>query len=87
MLRKKQNSTIFHLFYLYSKSLCPFSDNRSDDFLPYEAPPSEMLNGLRLVSWSSVLWLAKPPVCLKSPIETQRILVKRVAHNLYKHGS
>ncbi len=28
----------------------------------YEAPPSEIHNGLRLVSWLSVLWLAKPPL-------------------------
>ncbi len=28
----------------------------------YEAPPSEIRDGLRLVSWLSVLWLAKPPL-------------------------
>ncbi len=28
----------------------------------YEAPPSEIDNGLRLVSWLSVLWFTKPPV-------------------------
>ncbi len=28
----------------------------------YEAPPSEIRNGLRLVSWLSVLWFAKPPL-------------------------
>ncbi len=28
----------------------------------YGAPPSEMRDGLRLVSWSSVLLLAKPPL-------------------------
>ncbi len=28
----------------------------------YEAPPSEICDGLRLVSWLSVLWLAKPPL-------------------------
>ncbi len=28
----------------------------------YEAPPSEMRDGLWLVSWLSVLWLAKPPL-------------------------
>ncbi len=27
----------------------------------YEAPPSEIHDGLWLVSWPSVLWLAKPP--------------------------
>ncbi len=30
----------------------------------YEAPPSEIRDGLRLVSWLSVLWFAKPPVCV-----------------------
>ncbi len=28
----------------------------------YEAPPSEIRDGLRLVSWLSVLWFAKPPL-------------------------
>ncbi len=28
----------------------------------YEAPPSEIRGGLRLVSWLSVLWFAKPPL-------------------------
>ncbi len=28
----------------------------------YEAPPSEIGDGLRLVSWLSVLWFAKPPL-------------------------
>ncbi len=28
----------------------------------YEAPPSEIRDWLRLVSWLSVLWLAKPPL-------------------------
>ncbi len=27
----------------------------------YEAPPSEIRNGLRLVSWPGVLWFAKQP--------------------------
>ncbi len=79
----------------------------------YEAPPSEIRDGLRLVSWLSVLWFAKPPLlhvwtsrpspqwhvlqlnCKQwrimlinlSPIETQRILVKRIVQNLCKHGS
>ncbi len=56
----------------------------------YEAPPSEICDELRLDSWSSVLWLAKPSSILLinlSPIETQRILVKRIVQNLWKHGS
>ncbi len=28
----------------------------------YEAPPSEIRDGLRLISWLSVLWFAKPPL-------------------------
>ncbi len=28
----------------------------------YKAPPSEIRDGLRLVSWLSVLWFAKPPL-------------------------
>ncbi len=54
---------IFHIIYLYSTPLCPFSDKRLE-FISwfYEAPPSEIRDGLRLVSWLSVLWFAKPPL-------------------------
>ncbi len=53
---------IFHIIYLYSTPLYPFSYKHADDFL---APPSEISNGLWLASWPSVLWLAKPAlVCI-----------------------
>ncbi len=47
---------IFHIIYLYSTPLCPFSDKRLDLFPGLWSPS---LDGLRLVSWLSVLWLAK----------------------------
>ncbi len=34
----------------------------------YEAPPSEIHDGLWLVSWPSVLWLAKPPLVCIPPL-------------------
>ncbi len=47
--------------YLYSTPLCPFSDKRLDLFPGFmKAPPSEIRDGLWLVSWLSVSWLAKP---------------------------
>ncbi len=62
MLRFFKKRIIFHIIYLYSTPLCPFSDKRLDLF-PVFMKPS--LDGLRLVSWLSVLWLAKPPlVCV-----------------------
>ncbi len=53
---------IFHIIYLYSTPLCPFSDKRLDLFPGFMNPPSEIRDGLRLVSWLSVLWFAKPPL-------------------------
>ncbi len=49
--------------YLYSTPLCPFSDNASIYSWFYEAPPSEIRDGLRLVSWLSVVcdWLKTLP--------------------------
>ncbi len=47
---------IFHIIYLYSTPLCPFSDKRLDLFPGFmKPPPSEIRDGLRLVSWLSVL--------------------------------
>ncbi len=53
---------IFHIIYFYSTPLCPFSDKHPIISRFYEAPPSEIQDGPWLVSWSSVLWLAKPPL-------------------------
>ncbi len=56
-----KKNIIFHISYLYSTPLCTFSD-KLIIFCFYEAPPSEIRDGLWLVSWLSVLWLAKRPL-------------------------
>ncbi len=80
----------------------------------YETPPSEIRNGLRLVSLAQccdslnclvhvhkhhahrlsgmcsgcIVNMASSILLINlSPIETQKILVKRIAQNLCKHGS
>ncbi len=58
-----KKSIIFHIIYLYFTLLCPFSDKHTestDHFLVLWSP--SLRNRLRLVSWPSVLWLAKPPL-------------------------
>ncbi len=40
----------------------------------YEAPPSEIHNGLWLVSWLSVLWFAKPPPETSRPSAQRHVL-------------
>ncbi len=52
-----------HKLPLFHTSLS-FSDKRLDYFLVLWSPS---LDGLRLVSWLSVLWLAKPPSTSKRP--------------------
>ncbi len=57
ILPKKQQkrNIIFHIFYLYSTPLFRSSNKTLFEFL---VPPSEVCNGLRLISWPSVLWFA-----------------------------
>ncbi len=60
--KKKKKNIIFHIIYLYSTPLCPFSDKRTDNFLLLWSPS---LRNTRLVRCPSALWLAKPPlVCV-----------------------
>ncbi len=74
---------IFHIIYLYSTPLCPFSDKRLDLFPGLWSPS---LDGLRLVSWLSVLWLAKrlnvPP--LSSAMRSGWIVNSGVVYNAYQ---
>ncbi len=79
---------IFHIIYLYSTPLCPFSDKRLDLFPGLWSPS---LDGLRLVSWLSVLWLAKPPLQqrlnvppLSSAMRSGWIVNSGVVYNAYQ---
>ncbi len=56
VLKGKNNLPLFHT----SLSLLWQTPRFISGF--YEAPPSEIRDGLRLVSWLSVLWFAKPPL-------------------------
>ncbi len=53
----------------------------------YEAPPSEIRDGLRLVSWLSVLWFAKPPLRPAPQLSGMRsgwIVNSGVVYNAYQ---
>ncbi len=106
---------IFHIIYLYSTPLCPFSDKRLNLFPGFMklllqkyamgwdwlagSVCCDSLNRLYCTSerpapqLSSMLlgWIVNSGVVYNAyqfePIETQRILVKRIVQNLCKHGS
>ncbi len=73
----------FFIIYLYSTPLCPFSEYTAlmiSWF--YEAPPSEIRDGFRLVSWPSLLWLAKPPSAVqKRPAPHLRMRSSCIVNN------
>ncbi len=57
-LKKKKTLFFTYLSFILHLSV-PSHLNAPMSSCLYEAPPSEIRNGLRLVSWLSVLWLAK----------------------------
>ncbi len=66
----------FHIIYLYSTPLCPFSDKRPDYFLVL----CLSLRNTWLISWLSVLWFAKLPLVR---VWTSRPSAQRHALRLY----